>query len=181
MDQFNWFKNDIKALKQVSPETKISFAYHIPQEIFLKAFEKYTITHGSTIYIDYLTDKEDGDFGYIGEGSGFWDKSYMIWEDMKAMGCDSVFVGHEHCNSASIVYDGVRFQFGQKSSEYDYHNRVDENGLVVGGYAQVGLSMIGGSVISLSKEDGSIKGGYVYLCGNVEEKINATAYTGMNE
>lgn len=178
LDQFQWFQKDIDEVRKASPNTKISFVYHIPQAIFSEVFEKYTSSYGKRVYIDYLIEKEEGDFGYIGEGGGSWDYSGMIWADMKVMGCDSVFVGHNHCNSASIVYEGIRFQFGQKSSAYDYHNYIDENGIVKNGYPNNGTALVGGSVIPLSKEDGSIKNPYIYLCGNAEEKINKSAYTG---
>ena len=101
-----------------------------------------------------------------------------VWEGMKALGCDSVFVGHEHCNSASVVYEKVRFQFGQKSSEYDRFNCVGADGKITGGYTKTGTSLVGGSVIPLSKDDGSIKNPYIYLCQNAGEKISEAWYSG---
>ena len=87
---------------------------------------------------------------------------------MKQLGVDSIFVGHEHCNSASIVYEGVRFQYGQKSSQYDRYNALDANGNVVA--EQIwnetdNKPLIGGSVIVLSKSTGEITDGYIYYCG----------------
>ena len=40
-------------------------------------------------------------------------------EGIKALGVDSILVGHEHANSASAVYDGIRFQYGQKTGTYE--------------------------------------------------------------
>ena len=40
-NQVDWYTEQITAIKNVSPNTKISFAYHIQQAIFAIAFEKY--------------------------------------------------------------------------------------------------------------------------------------------
>jgi hypothetical protein len=105
----------------------------------------------------------EGDFGFIGrQWKGPWDTSYAVCNKMKALGVDSIFVGHEHCNSASVVYEGVRYQFGQKSSEYDRYNIVQSNGKVV--TEGSGTSLIGGTVIPLGA-DGTILNPYIYYCG----------------
>ena len=85
---------------------------------------------------------------------------------MKKLGVDSIFCGHEHCNSASVVYDGIRFQFAQKSSTYDRYNVLDSQGHIVGGYSLAGTPLIGGTAFSLSQEDGTIINPYIYLAGN---------------
>ncbi len=170
-DQIKWYTEEITALKAVSPDTKISFAYHIQQNIFGKAFEKYGFDQTEKyqdINIDTFEGKAEGDFGYIGrQMKGPWDTNYSVWNGMKALGVDSIFVGHEHCNNASVVYEGVRFQFGQKSSEYDRFNCLKEDGTIVGDVVIVGKPLIGGTVILLSEEDGTIEDAYVYYCGDV--------------
>jgi len=92
---------------------------------------------------------------------------------MKALGVDSIFVGNEHCNSASVVYEGIRFQYGQKSSEYDRFNSIAEDGTVIEAWTRPegAVSMIGGTVIPLS-EDGTITEPYIYLCGDEADKRN---------
>ncbi len=179
-DQIQWYTEQIKELKKVAPEVKISFAYHIQQYVFMNAFNKYDFNQSETyqdINIDTLEEKEEGDFGYIGRQlKGPWDASYSVWNGMKSLGVDSIFIGHEHCNSASVVYNGVRFQFGQKSSEYDRFNCIDENGAITGGYSKTGTSLIGGTVIPLSAEDGSIKDPYIYYCGFENGEIDWTKY-----
>lgn len=169
-DQIAWYTETATEIRKASPDTKISFAYHIQQYVFMDAYEKYGFINIGTqeypINIDGLSTKEEGDFGYLGRDlKGPWDSDRSIWQGMKALGTDSVFVGHEHCNSASVVYDGVRFQFGQKSSTYDRANYI-KNGEIVGlGASGNGLTpLVGGTVIPLSKEDGSIKDPYIYLC-----------------
>ena len=178
-DQIDWYTKQIEILKEVSPETKISFAYHIQQHSFAEAYSKYGFKAGEQsqdINIDLLDNKEDGDFGYIGRDlKGEWDTSNQVYQGFKRLGVDSIFVGHEHCNSASVVYEGIRFQFGQKSSQYDRFNCLEPSGVVTGisGRPQASWkSLIGGSVIVLSETDGAIKDAYIYYCGEKDGKLD---------
>lgn len=178
-DQIEWYTKQIEILKEYSPETKISFAYHIQPAIFADAYAKYGFKEGQTsqdINIDLLPNKADGDFGLIGRDlKTEWDKNKKIYEGMKRLGVDSIFVGHEHCNSASVVYEGIRFQFGQKSSIYDRYNHVDANGNVIGADGEIKAgetALIGGSVIVLSQTDGSIKDAYIQYCEEAGGKID---------
>ena len=176
-DQIAWYTQSVQRVKQVYPDVKISFAYHVQQAVFADAFAQYGVTQSTEkphIYIDFLPQKRDGDFGYIGAPlKSPWDKDRAVWNGMKALGVDSVFVGHEHLNSASIVYEGVRLQCGQKTSEYDRWLCVnEETGDFCGGYTKTGTSIIGGSIVVLSKVDGSIADAYIYYCENAGAKLD---------
>lgn len=86
---------------------------------------------------------------------------------MKALGADSILVGHEHCNSASVVYDGIRFQYGQKIGEYDRINFRSDDGTIIGGPAyntKLGTPILGGTVMELSESTGEISNAYIYYC-----------------
>ena len=83
-NQVDWYTNQINEIKKISLDTKISFAYHIQQQIFETAFEKYEFSTRKDVYIDYLTTKTDGDFGYIGRGlKNPWDQAGFVWNGMK--------------------------------------------------------------------------------------------------
>ena len=181
-DQIDWYTEEINAIHAIDADVKISFAYHIQQAIFQKAFEKYdeydsTVASGSSsalknpLNLDTLETADETDFGYIGRKlKGAWDTNYSVWNGMKALGVDSLFVGHEHCNSASIVYEDVRFQYGQKSSTYDRFNWVLEDGTIQGDYQTEmpndAHELMGGTVIPISSQDGSIGTGYIYYAGD---------------
>lgn len=120
-DQIEWYTAAANAIKTKSPSTKLSFAFHIQLQAFADAYEKYgfdnSTTQSNPINIDTHSEKADGDFGYLGRNlKSAWDSDYTVYNGLKALGVDSFFVGHEHCNSASVVYDGIRFQFVQLSS-----------------------------------------------------------------
>ena len=178
LDQIEWYTQQITELKALSPEMKISFAYHIQQAVFGEAYEKYGFNQSQKyhdIYIDYLDNRAEGDFGYIGrQMKDPWDSAKKVYEGMKQLGVDSIFVGHEHCNSASVVYEGIRFQYGQKSSEYDRYNAITDEGEIVAVaiWNKTGTPLVGGSVIVLSETDGSIEDAYIYYCENAGGNID---------
>ena len=174
-DQIKWYTSSITELRKSAPAVKISFAYHIQQAIFAKAYEKYGFVQNEStmkanpINIDTHPDKASTDFGYIGSSlKGPWDTNYATFNAMVALGVDSIFVGHEHLNSASVVYEGVRFQFGQKSSEYDRFNYLKKDGKIGGGFEKPSgaTAIIGGTVIPLDS-DGVITNPYIYYCGDI--------------
>ena len=172
-DQIDWYTTSITTLKTFAPEVKISFAYHIQQAVFEDAIEKYNddfaeaSSLGNALNLNTFEGADETDFGCIGyKTSKLWDADYSIWNGMKALGVDSVFVGHEHTNSFSIVYEGVRLQFGQKSSMFDSFSWVFEDGTVKGGSADKkpdnANALIGGTIIPISSADGTIGKGYIY-------------------
>lgn len=165
-DQIIWYTETGAAIKETAPNVKFSFAFHIQLQVFADAFAKYGFTNSGTINnpidIDTHSKKENGDFGYLGRDTKTaWDQSHVVWDSLKSMGVDSIFVGHEHCNSASVVYEGVRLQYGQKSSTYDRANYKQSNGTLVGSYSQVGEPVIGGTTIPILEETGEIVGGEI--------------------
>ena len=52
---------------------------------------------------------------------------------------------------------GIRLQYGQKSSQYDRYNKII-NGNVVGSYDHEGTPILGGTKITLNKNNGAIYG-----------------------
>lgn len=172
-DQIKWYKNVAGEIKKHSPETKLSFAFHIQLSVFGEAFAKYD-TDGKTekVFIDRAENRIDGDLGFIGAAmKSPWDSDKAIWNGLKNLGVDSIFVGHEHANSASIMLDGIRLQYGMKCSTYDRANYIDDYGNVTSSYSEVGTPWIGGSFFKLAA-DGGIKDPDIYYCkdagGNID-------------
>ena len=169
-DQIQWYTNSITELHRVSPDTKISFVFHIALHAFEIAYEKYGYTRDRAsgafpIIIDEM-DNTGNDFGVILYPIDRWDTDDRVWQGLKALGVDSVLVGHDHEVSASVVYDGVRFQFGLKSSTYDSNIYIDENGTLKKSWIPAGTPMIGATVMELSPS-GEIQRAYHHYCKNV--------------
>ncbi len=181
-DQVTWFIDSINAIHAVTADVKISMAYHIQPTIFHDAFKKYKeydglIETGSSsilknpLNLDTLETADDTDFGYLGRTTkGPWGDSRLSISKLKELSVDSIFVGHEHCNSVSIVYEGIRFQYGQKSSEYDRYNTLTQDREIFGDYHDNhpagAIPLMGGTVIPISAEDGSIGTGYICYYGD---------------
>ena len=126
----------------------------------LDAFSKYGFNGFDTterpIDIDNHPEKADGDFGYLGANLKTpWDSSYAFFNKIKSSGFDSLFFGHEHCNSASAVYEGIRFTYGLKSSTYDRANYRLPNGSIVISSDERGTPLVGGTYFRLAP-DGQI-------------------------
>ena len=156
-DQIEWYENSMARLKEESPNTRISMAFHIPIEAFITAFtEKYDYNALEFTPIDLDKVGVDGDFGYIGVKFSGWDKSYTVWKTALKYGVDSMFVGHDHAISAGVKYGNIHLQFGQKSTTYDSLNYINSQGKIESSYSEIGKPIVGGTVIPVSKLDGTI-------------------------
>ena len=148
-DQVEWFVEKGNAIKVADPETNFTFLFHIPFKTFSTAMATATSRDMGT------TATGDGSFGLNPGGSGDWDRDGAIYNKMKELGTDSILVGHIHGISASVVYEGVRFQYGQKSSTYDSANYVTSDGSIVESKdITTGDPMIGGTLMLMDEQTG---------------------------
>ena len=169
-DQIEWYSASMEEINRYFPNAKLSMAFHIQIYAFEKAMRQYgynaSTVQSNPINLDTLdAAKANGDFGHIGRAAkGPWDSDYKVWNTIKKYGVDSVFVGHEHCNSASIMYEGVRLTYGQKSSTFDRYNRLQSDGSIKDNQTtSAGIAIMGGTYINLSESDGSISDMGLYL------------------
>ncbi len=174
-DQINWVTERAKEFQKYCG-APISIACHIQPEVFSDALSKYGFPANVPINIYKAENRADGDFGYLGRGmKGTWNGSKRFFNSVKSLGMDSMFVGHEHNNCGSVTYQGVRLQYGQKSSAYDRFNGVDPETLVIeGSYAPKAsniVPLIGGTVIPLGT-DGTLKTPCIFLCENAGGNID---------
>ena len=120
-DQISWFKSVSNAIDLAYGEEVPAFAcYHIPSLDFQTAYvEKYGFDANiESFNID--STGTDGDYGQKNEKLNIMGVSYA--SDLKAANVDGVFVGHDHLNNYSIVYDGIRYTYGTKTGTYDMYN-----------------------------------------------------------
>ena len=174
IDQIEWFTNDVANIKSISPNTKFSFMFHIPIHAFELAFEKYGYTRDRSsgvfpIVIDQM-DNTGKDFGVILYPIDRFDEDNTIYQSFKDLGVDSIFVGHDHEVSAGVSFEGIRFQFGLKSTTYDSNIYIDEEGNLKKSWVPAGTPMIGGTVVELN-DDGALEKIYHYYCKNVSFEL----------
>ena len=155
-----FYRDAVARARALRSDLPLSFVTHIQPVVFRDAFRQYSPDLTFPIDVDLLG--KEGDFGWVGRDvKGVWDEDYSFFEEIRALGADSLFVGHEHCSNASIVYRGVRLQYGQKSSRYDRLNHV-VLGDIVGGYGEAGTAILGGTAFSLG-EGGEILSPHLVL------------------
>ena len=176
VDQIEWYTALATEIRTLSPNTKLSFAFHIPLAAFSDALAKYGYNEAafSPVYIDRHKNKTETDFGHVGQkllSQWQWDADRTVWEGIKALGVDSIFVGHYHNISASVVWEGVRLQFGQKSSEYDKYNYIAPDGTISASSSAGAVPLVGGTVMTLTA-DGSIGSCYIHYCKNAGGNVN---------
>ena len=156
-DQINWYQRQIAGIKEKSPQTKLSFVFHIPIKSFVDALEENGFNNVSGGVIDFDADDNADTIGIANEKIGYpWDTNYTVWNNLKELGVDSIFSAHVHGNSMGAKYQGVHLQFGLKTGTYDALNYRTSSGGVNFGYADGGDPVTGGTVIPISKVDGSI-------------------------
>ena len=159
-DQVEWFAQQGAAIKEANPDVNFSFVFHIPFQIFTEAMSSVPVGDMG------LTATENENFGYMRfqECGVDWDRNRATYSAMKGMGTDSIMVGHWHTLSASVVYDGVRFMFGQKSSTYDSANYKTEDGTIVGSKdITAGEPLIGGTLMLMDEQTGDFTGFEIVL------------------
>jgi hypothetical protein len=98
-------------------------AFHIPVEEFEKAeiYNGYK-NHSRDIYtIGVDVPQKNGDFGFKLEPLDTIKTTPEFLDTLKQCNVDGVFAGHSHNICTSIAYEGIRWTFGLKTGQYDYH------------------------------------------------------------
>jgi GPR endopeptidase len=61
----------------------------------------------------------------------------LVYDALHKAGIDGVFAGHCHANNTSVLWKGIRWTYGLKTGQYDYHT----------------AGQLGGTLITLWEED----------------------------
>ena len=135
-DQYDWLYTTADQLTAVHGGKPVPafLGFHIPTVHFHQAavekgyqtsdeHEKYVI--GATV------PARDGDFGCKREGLGCFATPDDFVERLHAVGADGVFVGHCHANNTSILWQGIRWTYGLKTGQYDYHTPGQVGGTLI--------------------------------------------------
>ena len=109
-------------------------AFHIPVSCFLDAEREKGYTTDERIFYNLGIDMpaKDGDFGCKHENTG---KCIIVGEEfyelLNECNTNGVFVGHDHQVNTCISYRGVKWVFGLKTGQYDYHNPSQTGGTLI--------------------------------------------------
>lgn len=143
-DQLSLIKENTQAIQKAQGKPIPAFiAFHIPTDSFLAAeAAKGYITQDRSFYTLGV------DIPALGNDFGFRQENYAPIKTecdfvsfLHTHNIDGVFVGHRHRISTCINYQNIRFVFGLKTGQYDYHLP----------------GSIGGTLITLAEDDFTVR------------------------
>ena len=134
-DQYDWLYTTAETVNTAAGETVPSFVcFHIPTIQFHQAavHKGYQTTDEGEKYVIGVTSPAvDGDFGCKREPISCIPTPEDFVEKLNASGVDGVFVGHCHANNTSVLWQDIRWTYGLKTGQYDYHTAGQLGGTLV--------------------------------------------------
>ena len=106
-DQIDWYKRTVTALGDgEKPAPSLAF-FHIPPKEFKDGWEKCYRGNDEVTYHLGFVEEKDNYFGYPKTKEG------KFFGEMAKLGsCKGMFMGHDHLNTLSITYQGIRLTYG---------------------------------------------------------------------
>lgn len=123
-DQFALMEANTALITHAQQKSVPSFmAFHIPITCFKTAeiAKKYQTDNRMFYTIGVDVPALDGDFGFKFEKYRGIEVDDDFIGFLHAQHVDGVFVGHVHNNCTCIDYEGIKWVFGLKTGQYDYH------------------------------------------------------------
>jgi len=122
-DQVQWYKDEITKLSKdkAHPLPSLAF-YHIPPKEIKTAWENiYKGRGGATYHLGFVQEK-DNYFGYPKTLEG------TFFEEMVKFGsCKGMFFGHDHLNTLSVTYQGIRLTYGMSIDYFAYPHMLEKH------------------------------------------------------
>lgn len=112
-DQIDWYKNVVKSYGEDIVKSLAFF--HIPPKEFKEAWEKcYRGDKDVQYHLGFVQEK-DNYFGYPKT------LECSFFEEMVKLGsCEGMFMGHDHLNTLSLTYKGIRMTYGMSIDYFAY-------------------------------------------------------------
>lgn len=106
-DQIEWYKRTVREQSGEGDLLQSLAFFHIPPKEFKEGWEKCYRGDKSVIYHHGFVLEKDNYFGYPKETDG------NFFKEMVEFGsCKGMFMGHDHLNTLSITYQGIRLTYG---------------------------------------------------------------------
>ena len=135
-DQYAWLYDTAHKLTAANGGVPVPgfLCFHIPTiQFHIAAVEKgYQTSDENEKYVIGVTSPaKDGDFGCKREGIGCFGTPEDLVDRFHESGVDGVFVGHCHANNTSILWQDIRWTYGLKTGQYDYHTPGQVGGTLI--------------------------------------------------
>ncbi len=132
-DQMEWFRATAQGLTDANGGTPVPgfMGFHIPSTEFLLAdrAKGYEVAPKYILGVDVPA--EPGDFGAHREGHAIFRSPEGFLDDLHTAGVNGVFVGHCHGINTSVVWEGIRWTYGLKTGQYDFHIFTQQGGTLI--------------------------------------------------
>ncbi len=132
-DQMAYFRTTARDLAERNGGRPIPafMGFHIPSTEFLLAdrAKGYEVAPKYILGVDVPA--EAGDFGAHREPHAIFRSPEGFLDDLHAAGVDGVFVGHCHGINTSVVWEGIRWTYGLKTGQYDFHIFTQQGGTLI--------------------------------------------------
>ena len=123
-DQLEWVEKNTELIFSAQGRKVPAFmAFHYPVDCFelAETAKGYKTEERKKYVIGVDVPVKDNDFGFKLESYEPIVTLDGFIEFLKRQNVDGVFVGHVHNNTTSIEYENIRWTFGMKTGQYDYH------------------------------------------------------------
>ncbi len=106
-DQIEWYKRTINEMSGDGEQVKSLAFFHIPPKEFKEAWDKCWKGDKDVTYHLGFVGEKDNYFGYPKTKEG------NFFKEMVEFGsCKGMFMGHDHLNTVSLTYQGIRMTYG---------------------------------------------------------------------
>lgn len=125
-DQYEWLYATARGLEKACGGDPVPafLCFHIPSVQFYRAAISsgyQSEDDGEKYVIGVTVPAKNGDFGSKRERTSRFPTPDDFVERLRGAGVDGVFVGHCHDNNTSVLYEDIRWTYGLKTGQYDYH------------------------------------------------------------
>ncbi|MBQ8163661.1 MAG: metallophosphoesterase [Clostridia bacterium] len=123
-DQIDQVKQNTRKITAAQKKVVPAFmAFHIPTEEFVAAERAKGYAQNSWDYytIGVEVEQKDDDFGSKREKIHPIKTEFDFTAALKECNVEAVFAGHCHNVNTCITHNGIRWVFGLKTAQYDYH------------------------------------------------------------
>lgn len=106
-DQIEWYKRTVEDMSKDGKLANSLAFFHIPPKEFKEAWDKCRLGSDEVKYHHGFVQEKDNYFGYPKTKEGNFFK-----EMVKFGSCKGMFMGHDHLNTVSLTYKGIRLTYG---------------------------------------------------------------------
>ena len=151
-DQTAWCMERLSQLKEDNPEIFAMAFFHMPPREFKEAYEKMKLGDRSVVYCHGSVGEKDEYFGISNRKGDFFPRAVengvIKW----------MFCGHDHLNTLSLIYQGIRLTYGMSIDYLGYSGIAKQ-------YVQRGATLI------TRKTDGNVEVSMVPLGAAVSTRV----------